>query len=48
MKTNRIILDHGSGGEAARQFINEILIKQLNNDLLCKLDDSAEVELAGP
>ncbi len=47
MKTERIGLDHGSGGEASQELVNDIFLSRLENDFLRKLDDSAVVELSG-
>ena len=47
MKPNRITLDHGSGGEASRELVNEIFLRRLDNEFLRRMDDSAVVELPG-
>jgi hydrogenase expression/formation protein HypE len=47
MNIERIRLDHGSGGEASQELVNEIFLSRLDNDFLRKLDDSAVVELSG-
>lgn len=40
-----ITLDHGSGGEASHELVDEIFLSRLDNDFLRKLDDSAVLEL---
>ena len=47
MTKDHVTLDHGSGGEASRELVNELLIARLDNEFLRQLDDSAVVELAG-
>ena len=47
MSIDRIGLDHGSGGEASHELIEEILLTRLDNEFLRKLDDSAVVDLSG-
>jgi hydrogenase expression/formation protein HypE len=41
----RIGLDHGSGGEASHELIQEIFVSRLDNDYLRPMDDSAVLEL---
>jgi len=41
MKTDKILLDHGSGGRASHRLISELILKYFNNPILEKLDDSA-------
>lgn len=47
MKAQRIELDHGSGGEAARELVSEIILPRLDNPVLRFMDDSAVLELGG-
>ena len=47
MITNQVTLDHGSGGEASHELVNDILISRLDNEFLRRLDDSAVIELSG-
>ena len=47
MKARRIELDHGSGGEAARELVTEIILPRLDNPALRFMDDSAVLELSG-
>ena len=41
----RIGLDHGSGGEASHELVQEIFLSRLDNEYLRPLDDSAGLEL---
>jgi len=41
----RIGLDHGSGGEASHELVEEIFLSRLDNDYLRPLDDSAVLDL---
>ena len=41
----RIGLDHGSGGEASHELVQEIFLSRLDNEYLRPLDDSAVLEL---
>jgi hypothetical protein len=45
MTTNRITLDHGSGGEASQELIEDIFLSRLDNAILRTLDDSAVLDL---
>ncbi|MBU0988800.1 MAG: hydrogenase expression/formation protein HypE, partial [Proteobacteria bacterium] len=47
MITDQVTLDHGSGGEASRELVNDIFLTRLDNDFLRRLDDSAVIELSG-
>ncbi len=47
MKRERIELDHGSGGEAARDLVVELILKRLDNPYLHPMDDSAVLDLEG-
>ena len=47
MRTDTILLEHGSGGRASRKLVEEILIPYLKNQVLERLDDHAEIELEG-
>ena len=47
MNTERIGLDHGSGGEASQELVQDIFLRRLDNDFLRRLDDSAVVEVSG-
>ncbi|MDZ7698182.1 MAG: hydrogenase expression/formation protein HypE [Deltaproteobacteria bacterium] len=45
--TDAVTLDHGSGGEASRELIDDIFLKYLRNRYLERLDDSAVVDISG-
>jgi hydrogenase expression/formation protein HypE len=45
MTMERIGLDHGSGGEASHELVQEIFVSRLDNDYLRPLDDSAVFDL---
>jgi len=47
MTTHRITLDHGSGGEASQELIQDIFLSRLDNDFLRAMDDSAVLSLPG-
>jgi len=47
MRTDTILLEHGSGGRASRRLVEEILIPYLKNEVLERLDDHAEIEIEG-
>jgi len=47
METDHVRLDHGSGGEASRELVNEIFLSRLDNTFLRNLDDSAVLEISG-
>ncbi len=42
-----ITLDHGSGGEASHELVDELFVSRLDNEFLRKLDDSAVVQIPG-
>lgn len=42
--TDHITMDHGSGGIASKNLINEIIIKHLGNPLLNKMEDAAVID----
>ena len=44
MTDKAILLDHGSGGLASRQLIDELFLKHLDNPILRSLEDSAILE----
>ncbi len=45
IKSGKILLDHGSGGLATRQLIEDIFLKHLTNPLLSRMEDSAILNL---
>jgi hydrogenase expression/formation protein HypE len=47
MKSDKILLDHGSGGKASHQLICETLLPVFNNAILAALDDGAIFDIGG-
>jgi hydrogenase expression/formation protein HypE len=47
MNSERIALDHGSGGEASAELVEKVFLPLLDNPYLRELDDSAVVSLNG-
>ena len=47
MTKDQITLDHGSGGEAAHELVQDIFLSRLDNAFLRTLDDSAVLTLPG-
>jgi hydrogenase expression/formation protein HypE len=47
MENRLVSLDHGSGGEASRDLIEQVLLSRLDNAFLRPLDDSAVVPVSG-
>ena len=45
MKTDKILLDHGSGGRVSHKLISELILKYFNNPILADLDDSASISV---
>lgn len=45
MKTEKILLDHGSGGRASHVLISELILKYFKNPILENLDDSAVFDI---
>ena len=45
MKTDKILLDHGSGGRASHKLISELILKYFHNPILADLEDSASIKL---
>jgi hydrogenase expression/formation protein HypE len=45
MKSDKILLDHGSGGKASHQLICETFLPAFNNAILAALDDGAIVNI---
>ncbi len=41
MKSDKILLDHGSGGRASHKLVSELILKYFNNPILADLEDSA-------
>ena len=46
-KNDKILLDHGSGGQMSHDLCTEILLPFFNNPILSNLDDGAMFELGG-
>ncbi|MCP4668180.1 MAG: hydrogenase expression/formation protein HypE [Deltaproteobacteria bacterium] len=46
METYHVRLDHGSGGEASQDLVNDVFLSRLDNAFLRKLDDSAVLEIS--
>ncbi len=45
MKTDKILLDHGSGGLATKNLIEDVFMKRLSNPFLSPMEDSAVLDL---
>lgn len=45
MKTDKILLDHGSGGRASHELIKELLFPPFKNAILADMDDSAVMSI---
>jgi len=45
MKTNKILLDHGSGGKMSHSMINDIMLPMFDNRILSRLDDGAVLDI---
>ena len=45
MERSCVELDHGSGGEAARELVADLIVSRLDNPFLRPMDDSAVLEL---
>lgn len=48
MKTDRILLDHGSGGKISHQLIADLIIPAFDNKVLAGLDDGAVIDGISP
>jgi len=46
-RNDRILLAHGGGGQLSAELIRNLILPSFDNDILRKLSDSAEVDLAG-
>jgi len=44
---DKILLAHGSGGRLSHELIKGYLLGYISNEILCKMDDSAVISLAG-
>ena len=47
MKTENILLDHGSGGKISHQLITEIMLPAFDNPILSQLNDGAVIDIEG-
>jgi hydrogenase expression/formation protein HypE len=47
MKSDKILLDHGSGGKLSQSLISDIMLPIFNNNILSRLDDGAVFHLDG-
>jgi hydrogenase expression/formation protein HypE len=47
MKSNKILLDHGSGGKISHRMTNDLMLPAFNNPILAELNDGAIFELGG-
>jgi hydrogenase expression/formation protein HypE len=45
MKTDKILIDHGSGGRASHKLISDLILKYFRNPILENLDDSAAFQI---
>ena len=45
MKSDKILLDHGSGGRASYDLINELLYPHFENSILAEMDDGAVITI---
>lgn len=47
MNTEKILLDHGSGGKLSHQLISDLILKYFHNSILAELDDCAVLKIQG-
>ncbi len=47
MTTEKILLDHGSGGKISHSMISEMILPVFQNSILSKLDDGAQLNING-
>jgi hydrogenase expression/formation protein HypE len=47
MKTDKILLDHGSGGKMSHRLTEEMMLPIFENPVLCELNDGAIFEIKG-
>jgi len=45
--SDRVLLDHGSGGKASHDLVEQLFVSRFDNQLLGSLEDSAVFDLAG-
>ncbi len=46
--SERLLLDHGSGGKASQRLVAEMFMRHLDNEILGRLDDAAFLNVSGP
>jgi len=47
MKTDKILLDHGSGGKASHRLVADLLVPEFENPILAQLNDGAVFDIEG-
>ena len=47
MKTDKILLDHGSGGKISHRLISDVMIPYFDNPILTRLNDGAVFDIQG-
>jgi len=47
MKTDKILLDHGSGGKISHRLISDMMLPAFDNEILAQLNDGAIVDIQG-
>ena len=47
MKTDKILLDHGSGGKMSHRLISDVMIPYFDNPILTRLNDGAVFDIQG-
>jgi len=47
MKTDKILLDHGSGGKVSHQMISDMMLPIFDNPILSQLNDAAVFDIQG-
>lgn len=46
-KTKNVLLAHGSGGKLSQELVRSMFVSELENDLLCRMDDAASLNIGG-
>lgn len=47
-RTDRLMLDTGSGGQASHRLVNELFLANFDNPVLAQMDDAARIHPKGP
>ncbi len=47
MKTDKILLDHGSGGKMSHRLISDVMVPYFDNPILSRLNDGAVFDIQG-